>query len=116
MTFPLFLLFFLSFISGENEFCCHFIDYLFFMYTIQFSLSIKSLLGLDFMNEKWNIKKPQISSSVSGNYSVRERDQSYQDARLSILKHEALIIAHKSTGQLGSSGLNWAAQPSTLTS
>ena len=60
------------------------------------------------MNEKWNTKKPQISSSVSGNYGVRERDQSYQDTKLSILKHEALIIAHKSPGQLGSSGLHWA--------
>ena len=48
------------------------------------------------MNEKWNIKKPQISSSVTGNYSVRERDQSYQDTKLSILKHEALLFAHKS--------------------
>lgn len=72
-----------------------FIDFI-FLCTIQFSLSIKSLLGLDFMNEKWNIKKPQISSSVTGNYSVRERDQSYQDTKLSILKHEALLFAHKS--------------------
>lgn len=43
---------------------------IFFMCMIQFSLSIKSLFSLDFMDEKWNIKKPQISSYVSGNYCI----------------------------------------------
>lgn len=51
------------------------------MYMIQFSLSTKSLLSLDFMDKKWNIQRTKISSCVSDNYYIIVIVQSYQNPK-----------------------------------